>query len=206
MDIKTIAAVGDSISNGSCDPQGGWLIRLLQTLNHNNDQLFWSLNNFAISGDTLGDAWHNLCRNCVHRQTDILIIYIGANDIRRKGAADACMCSSPEQREMYWNNIINWSKVMPQQLIICGLLPIDESKGAYICEDGTYYWSNLDAAAYNQDIKNRAQANDIPFIDWYDIFAAEAPLPSLMDDIVHPNAQGHARMASLAFNHIKDWI
>lgn len=198
MDIKTIAAVGDSISNGYCDPHGGWLIRLLQTLNKSGDT-FYSLNNFAISGDTLGDAWHNLCRNCIHRQTDTLILYIGANDIRRKSSIENEMATSQELRACYWDQIIDLAARLPQKTIVFGLLPVDEGKGAYECEDGIWFWQNTDVQSYNAFIRDRLQGTDIQFIDWHDDFTKNTPLPDLMEDIVHPNAEGHQRMAEMAY-------
>ena len=198
MDIKTIATVGDSISNGYCDPQGGWLIRLIQKLN-SDQPYFYSLNNFSISGDTLGDAWHNLCRNCIHRQTDHLIIYIGANDIRRKSSTDNEMATSQEMREQYWDQIIDLANRLPQKISVFGVLPVDESKGAYECEDGTWFWRNEDARDYNSFIQQRLNSTEIQFIDWFDDFANADSLSSMMEDIVHPNAKGHQRMADIAY-------
>lgn len=204
MDIKTIAAVGDSISNGACDSEGGWLIRLLRLLNKGKSDTLYTLNNFSISGDLIGDAWHNLCRNCIHRQTDYLFIYIGANDIRRWNAPDAPTCSSYEAQLLYWDNILDWAQQAPQKVVIFGLLPLDESKGPYMCESGTYYWDNTDLRSYNKQIKTWAAKRNITFINWLDEFGTQNNIPDLMADIVHPNEAGHNRMANIAYQALQD--
>lgn len=203
---KSIAVLGDSISNGYYDETGrGWVVRLCEKLNADKAYGYY-IRNHAVSGDTIMDVKYRLF-NLIEKGQDITFFAVGVNDTQIYGHRDNDPYFSMEARHKTWDRILKFSEANCQNIFVFGLLPVNEDKiPARATDWGTpQFYRNDVIRTYNDAIKTWCNEYSIPFLDNFQRFW-EAGYKDLLADDVHPNAKGHELLAEWACEFLKDKI
>ncbi len=197
-DSIEIAVLGDSISNGYYDESGrGWVVRLCEKLNADHPNTCF-IRNHAVSGDGIADVKYRLF-GAVERDPQFLFIAVGVNDIQMYPDRDGDILPLAFRRVL-WFDVLKKAKKLVPQVIVFGLLPVDESRiPARYNEwgEGQFYRNDY-IIAYNQHISAWCAESDVPFFNFFDRFMAAGHVDLLADD-VHPNGHGHALLAEWAY-------
>lgn len=193
--MKLIGVIGDSISHGFFDNEDlGWVARLSKLLikNTNEEYIF---NNMSQFGDNIADAYHRALYEVSSRHFDLLLISLGANDIRRRNNSNAELDFSFGARQMYWQKLLEFLQKTGAKIVVTDLLPVIETRYG---EDASLTRKNADVVAYNRQLKKLCNENNITFFERYDNWKTK-DLASLYQDALHPNRAGHQLIADEIF-------
>lgn len=193
--MKLIGVIGDSISHGFYDKEDlGWVARLSKLLikNTNEECIF---NNMSQFGDNIADAYHRALYEVSSRHFDLLLISLGANDIRRRNNSNLELDFSFGARQMYWQKLLEFLQKTGAKIVVTDLLPVIETRYG---EDASLTRKNADVEAYNRQIKKLCNENNITFFERYDNWKTK-DLASLYQDALHPNSAGHQQIADEIF-------
>jgi len=191
--MASVIVFGSSIAQGFHDSEGGWADRLKRELLKLDKQL--SFFNLGISGDRTQDVldrFHTETHARLKRREDageaVIVIAIGSNDTYKVGRE-----SEPNTQidifEDQLRQLLEKSKVVATQVLVCSILPFDESRSTPVAwRDISYF--NQEADKYNHIISATCEQVQVNFVD----LGAKAKLldwSQMLDDGVHPNAAGH---------------
>ncbi len=195
---------GDSITYGAWDTKGGWVGRLkyLATKKSLNSNYYGIVHNLGISGDTTSDVLERLKFESKQRLKEkdptIIIFEVGANDTIID--EDGNIKTPKEEFEYNIENLIKTSKEYSLYIVFMSLLPVDESKTNPVSWDSNVYYENKYLQEYNEVIKSVCGKHiNVDFIDNFENWI-KSDYTKLLEDGVHPNSRGHARI----FSKIKD--
>jgi len=209
--VKSIACLGDSITQGYFDEDGlGWVTRLGKLLNEDKP-LSYNTRNFGISGDTIFDAWHNLLSQVTHNNPDILIIKIGVNDVCiREGLRPESFQISRADSMAKWIKILTHAKAKNYKTIVVGPLPVEQDVIRFDAWEEekkmgqtSFRYEQSAIENYNNDLEKLCEQNNIPFIRLFETWK-ESDISSLLIDGLHPNAKGHKLLAQQIFEKFKE--
>jgi len=203
---KSIAVLGDSITNGYYDEEGlGWIARLSILLNKDepNSYIFC---NHAVGGDRIYDVKYRLFSS-VERYASSLIIAVGVNDTYVYVKRDAPPVLYMGLREEIWNDVLAFAKKLVPQVFVFGILPVDEARvPARVSNYGEEkFFRNDYIVDYNERIKGWCEHHDVPHINFHQRFLDTGHVRLLADD-VHPNAEGMQLLAQWAYEELKGKI
>ncbi|MDD4555959.1 MAG: SGNH/GDSL hydrolase family protein [Alphaproteobacteria bacterium] len=190
---KRIGFIGDSVTAGYCDETGaGWAGRLSQKIgtNYPNKYFFYNL---SEGGDRICDAYHHVCSEVVKKDTDILIIAIGINDIVHRSSPDEQCDLSEFLRKKYWQKLFEITKKLKIKTVVLDILPVIEEEAIYDDEPSLYNF-NEDVKKYNQILKELCQQNGASFIERFELWETRN-LENLYVDTVHPAGTAHQLIA-----------
>lgn len=156
------------------------------------DPEFFTQNNYigrGISGQTSPQVLLRFRKDVVELQPSIVVINIGTNDIAEN--------TGKYNSDFTLGNIISMVEIAQAnsiQVILCSLLPVD-----------TYPWrfalGNVTPLidALNENIKNYALENNIPYADYNSVMRHESGgmIKELSKDGVHPEIEGYKIMESV---------
>ena len=138
---------------------------------------------------------------------DVLWIVATNNDLIRWHTPTAQLDISPVMREEYWLRLLETAQKIFSQIFIFGIDYGDESRNPSVgVNDWKYYTFNQDIREYNAQIEAFAQKFHIPFFNPYSATEKLGNWKSMLYDGSHPNAEGHAFLADLAYQFLKDKI
>jgi lysophospholipase L1-like esterase len=194
-----ILPLGDSITDGFGVP-GGYRIDLFRlALEANKDITFVgrAMNGpDSVAGQTfprghegyigwrIGQIDDIVPSPALDADPDIVLLHIGTNDIFQSAAG------APERLATLVDQIL--AELPESLLVVAAIIPLTNSSAAIMA-----YNSALRAL-----VETRAgQGQHIVFVDQFSGFPS-----SELDDGVHPNAQGYARMADVWFAAIGDYL
>ena len=186
---------GDSIGVGVGDYQnGGWATQLRLLIDRQRQSKDHTLINLSISGETSRGLVARLeqearLRMRQHNPREFtFLIAIGTNDARIN-KANSFDNTSLTEFEQNIEKLISITKKLSVELILIGILPVDETFTLPYKEEKYYQLENL--REYNQIIKNVANRFKIQFIGMYDEWVQRKDLTALFADGLHPNINGH---------------
>lgn len=206
MTEKVIAFIGDSILNGYWDqPFQGWGLRLVHQLEQGRPFQIGALNT-AVSGHRIFDALYQLCGPVISYRPDYLIISIGINDIQRSVGDKQEIVISSDLRAEIWNKLLDIAVKNIPKVFVMSVQPVDDMAMPFVY-DGMPRCSffNNDIDEYNEDIQRYCDQYKVDFIDLNSKIDRRA-WSSMLHDGLHPNASGHAFLADLAYQFLKDKI
>lgn len=200
--------IGDSITTGAWDEQGGWANRvLIRTLQKTmkaeqcNENFYCLPYNIGVSGDTVPDVLDRL-EDEVKRRLDPdaenekveFLISIGVNDSIYMLEEDAPRFTN-EQFKKNIENLIKQSNKLAQRVSFFGLSPVDDTLLNPIpwAPDKAYILDRV--KQFNKIIQKACQNNNVPFLSILDDWLALNDFKDFLFDGVHPNNKGHALMA-----------
>ncbi|MDD2928336.1 MAG: arylesterase [Sideroxydans sp.] len=173
---SVVLALGDSLTAGAGVTQEQAWPHLLAA------STGWQVINGGVNGNTSNDALQRLPDLLEEHQPVLVILTLGGNDMLRR---------LPEQEtEENLAKMIVKCKAAGAQVVLQAT-PEPSLAGAVL--------RNLSAPEFYRQI---AQAHQVPLIE--DAVAEVLSDPLLKGDQIHPNAEGHTRLAGKIFEALRD--
>jgi len=192
---------GDSITQAAVQP-GGFIVRIDSMCKTEGKAGNYEFIGAGISGNKVYDLYLRLDDDVLSKKPDIVIIYIGVNDVWHKATSGTG--TDADKFEKFYQAIINKLKAIGSKIILCTPATIGEKTDFSNQQDG-------DMNKYSSIIRGIATKNDLPVIDLRKIFIAYnlANNPENKDkgiltrDGVHLNDKGNQLVADEFWNMIK---
>ena len=188
---------GDSITEAGV--KTGGYIKLLDSIAKNNTEK----NSFefigkGISGNKVYDLLFRLKEDVIIHQPDVVVIYIGINDVWHKSMTGTG--TDADRFEKFYQKIINQLKEQKTNIILCTPTLIGEKTDHTNPQDG-------DLNAYANIIRKLAANNKLQLVDlrkeflFYNLKNNPSNLASgiLTSDRVHLNANGNLLVAKCMY-------
>lgn len=190
--MTNICVFGASVTWGAWDHEiGGWVERLKVDLGKEEEvQVF----NLGISGANSTHLVDRFYMEAKHRNPDIIIFGIGANDALYL-EQDGKPITNIKAFEKNLETLIEKSKKFTDKIVFLGMYEVDE-KRTLPTTWGPYY-SNKVLSKYNDKIRQVCERKNIYYFDFKGILENT----DLIDGI-HPNKTGHKKI----YKKIKDLI
>ncbi|MDO8996915.1 MAG: GDSL-type esterase/lipase family protein [Sediminibacterium sp.] len=199
---KKVVFFGDSITQMGAEP-GGY-IRLMEDLIKSENQTNeFELVGAGISGNKVTDLYMRLEKDVLSKQPQIVLIYIGINDIWHKRLAGTG--TDYVKYTEFYDAIVKKLQAANIQVVVCTPSVIGERKDHSNEQDG-------ELNMYSNWLRNYAKVNQLPCVDLRTEFQNYliANNPSnvekglLTSDRVHLNAKGNQFVAEAIWKTIKD--
>lgn len=193
MTALSIACFGDSLTYGyPYGPTASWVKEA-------GEKLGIAAVNEGICGQTSADILARLYRALSCEKADIYVFCGGTNDILRDLALDEITGNVRAAREA----------VGTAGKLFVAASPLPLTPDSIACG-----WQSAAAAArhdtalcaYRTELAAFAGVNTVPFIDFYESFAAMQDHRLYYTDGVHPNRRGYEIMAATALNVLRDLV
>ncbi|MDQ6757009.1 MAG: GDSL-type esterase/lipase family protein [Bacteroidota bacterium] len=190
---KKIIFFGDSITLQAVD-KNGFIVKLDSMLQKNNLKNNYELVGSGISGDKVYDLYLRMDSDVLYKNPDVVVIYIGVNDVWHKRLLSTGTDS--DKFERFYNAIIKKLLDKNIQVILCTPAAIGEKTDLTNEQDG-------DLNKYCNIIRNIAAKNNLPLIDLRKIFTSydlknnpeNKDRGILTKDGVHLNEKGNQLVA-----------
>lgn len=201
MPDKKIKVVffGDSITQMGALPNG--FIRIDDSLLNANGSANYDLIGAGISGNKVYDLYLRLEDDVISKSPDIVVIWIGVNDVWHKKMGTG---TDADKFEKFYLAIIRKLKAINTKIIVCTPATIGEKNDYTNEQDG-------DLNKYSDIIRKIAKDQNLALIDLHAAFASyeKAHNPNNVDrgiltaDGVHLNPAGNIFVAKLMAEEIK---
>jgi lysophospholipase L1-like esterase len=192
---------GDSITQAGVSP-GGYIKRIDSMATKENLGNQYEFIGAGIGGNKVYDLYLRLEDDVLNRNPDVVIIYIGVNDVWHKQSSGTG--TDPDKFEKFYTAIINKLKAKNSKIILCTPAAIGERTDFSNQQDG-------DLNRYSGIIRNLAKSNNLPLVDLRQSFLdynklnnpENKELGILTTDRVHLNAKGNQLVADEMWKAIK---
>ena len=158
---KRIIFFGDSITLLAVDP-GGYIVRLDSMLQKNKLDNNYELIGSGISGNKIYDLYLRLEEDVLNKKPDVVVIYIGVNDVWHKNSLRTG--TDADKFEKFYYAILKKLADNNIKLILCTPAAIGEKTDLTNEQDG-------DLNNYCNIIRGIAAKNNLPLIDLRKIFS-----------------------------------
>ncbi len=166
----TIVALGDSVTLGTGATSGQGYVNVLER------RIGQPIINAGVSGDTTASALARLDRDVISRNPDVVIVFLGGNDILR-GVSNGVMFENLRL-------IIERIQDSGAEVVLVGV-------------HGSVFLSDLE-----DDYRNLALSTGAHYVPG--AFVGILGNPLLMSDLVHPNNAGHELIAERILPVLQD--
>ena len=203
MTRNKILVFGDSITYGQRDLEmGGWVNRLKLALAHDSSILSCHVFNLGISGQSTTEILERLGRECAGRILDdannIIVIAAGINDSQ---IINGEIVSDEDRLKANVRALIKEAKTHTDKVIYLGLTPVDESRTNPVTWDKTRIWKNELVERYDTIISEICSEMGVRYVYVFDQID-----PASNEDGLHPSAEGHAILAEIMENVVRDYL
>ncbi len=201
MTMRDIFFLGDSITYGEWDEQGGWVQRLRAPL----DQAYVQgkgvksrVYNLGITGNTSQDLLRRLDTEVGARfnkaAETFIVIAIGMNDTHMMMPENTPF-STPEEFGRNLGLLIGAARKFTRKIALVGLNPIEQQKTDPLPWNTAKAYRTDRVRVFNTIIEKMAAEEELFFVDiWKDWALLDHK--TLLCDGLHPNGDGHRRIAS----------
>lgn len=151
---KKIVFFGDSITNHGARP-GGYIRRIERLLKEADIEYKYELSGAGINGNTVGDLYQRVEKDILSEGADIVVIFIGVNDVWHKlkgGGTDR------KEFEAVYEALIKKIHIADIKTVLCTPTVIGEK----------IEWENEqdeDLEVYSKIIRNLASKYSLPLVD-----------------------------------------
>lgn len=196
---KKIVFFGDSITEQGARPDG-YIKRILQILRTETIEDKYELTGAGMSGNTVIDLHNRLDKDVLANGADIVVIYIGINDIWNK-VDWIKKGTDPHAFEDVYRQIIDKLLAASVKVVACTLSVIGEKANGLNEQDE-------DLNAYSEIIRTLAEEYQLPLIDLRKAFTKYIDLYNIGNeeqgiltmDTVHLNSKGNELVANEMWN------
>lgn len=184
----TICIFGDSIAWGADDTEkGGWADRLKTHCFREGKDV--EIYNLGILGDVTEGVLSRFDAECDVRNPQIIIFAVGINDTQFLRSANAIRISLEDfSKNIY--SLIEKAKKYTNQIIFIGLTRVDESKVQPLPWNKDKEYRNENIEQYDGVLRKITEENGCFYIEMKNAVSIDT-----MEDGLHPNSQGHEKMA-----------
>jgi len=192
---------GDSITELGIRP-GGYVKRIDSICSLENKSNQFEFIGAGISGNKVYDLYLRMDDDVLSKNPDVVVIYIGVNDIWHKKLQGTG--TDPDRFERFYNAILKKLRDRNIKAILCTPATIGEKKGFVNQQDGDLnYYSNI--------IRSIAAKNNLPIVDLRKLFIDydsnnnpdDKDRGVLTTDGVHLNPTGNQLVAEQMWQVIK---
>ena len=192
---------GDSITQAAVQP-GGYIIRIDSMCKIEGKADNYEFAGAGISGNKVYDLYLRLENDVLAKNPDIVLIYIGVNDVWHKTTSGTG--TDPDKFEKFYQAIIDKMKAKGIKIILCTPAAIGEKTDFSNPQDG-------DMNQYSNIIRSIASKNNLPLVDLRKAFLNydlknnpdNKDRGILTTDRVHLNAAGNQLVADEMWKAIK---
>lgn len=189
---KKIVFFGDSITNFGSRP-GGYITRIVRLLKEADIEYKYELSGAGINGNTVRDLYHRVEKDILSEGADIVVIFIGVNDIWHKlkgGGTDK------KEFEAIYEALIKKIISVNIKVVVSTLTVIGEKLEYQNQQDE-------DLEIYSQIVRQLASKYDLPLVDLRNAFLNYNLLNNIENneygiltfDKVHLNSNGNQLVA-----------
>lgn len=146
---------GDSITQAGVGPSG-YITKLNAMLDKNGLKNQYELIGAGIGGNKVYDLYLRLEDDVLSKQPDVVLIYIGVNDVWHKSSHGTG--TDADKFVKFYNTLIKKIQAANAKIILCTPAVIGEKTDFSNEQDG-------DLNAYSSMIRNIAQKNNLPLCD-----------------------------------------
>ena len=197
---KRIIFFGDSITQMGINP-GGYINRISTYLKEQNKADQYDLIGAGIGGNKVYDLYLRLENDVLDKKPDMVLIYVGINDVWHKTSGIGTDIAKYEQ---FYVALIKKMQQQHIQVVVCTPTVIGEKKNAQNAQDA-------DLQAYSEVIRRLAKSMNCELVDLHNAFVnyIEAHNPNdaesgiLTTDRVHLTAVGNQLVADQIIKTIK---
>lgn len=198
-----IIVFGDSITYGQRDLEmGGWVNRLKLALAHDNSLVSCHVFNMGISSQSTTEILARMVRECEGRVQDdannIIVIAAGINDAQ---IMEGEIVSDEDKFRSNVRSLIETARTLTDKVVYLGLTPVDGSRTNPITWDRTRIWRNDLVERYDNIISEVCSEMGVRYVYVFDQID-----PATNDDGLHPAAAGHAVIAEIMENVLRDYL
>jgi len=198
---KRVLFFGDSITEGGVKPTG-YISKLDSIIKQQGQGDNYEVLGSGVSGNKVYDLYLRMDSDVLARQPDIVVIYVGINDIWHKSSFGTG--TDPDKYEKFYRAIIRKLQDRHIQVVVCTPSVIGERTDNSNQQDG-------DLNNYSNIIRNMAKELSLPVVDlrkaFLDYLKANNPGNAergiLTNDRVHLNLAGNLFVASEMWRVIK---
>ncbi len=200
--------IGDSITAGAWDNAGGWATQLCGQLldrtrtSVNKKQGFYCMPyNLGVSGDTVADVIRRFDQEVGARtygdtpqDTSQIIFAVGVNDsvcLLEQNCNHATDATFEEDLKA----LIMKGRKVTNNITFNGLLPVDEARTSPCPWNPLLAYRNESIERFNGIIRDVCMREGVSFINHFEEWATMTDLKDHFTDGLHPNAQGHEKLA-----------
>ena len=189
---KKVVFFGDSITQQGARP-GGYIPRIVRLLKEADIEYNYELAGSGLDGNTVFDLYQRVDRDILLQGADIVVIFIGINDVWHKLTGGG---TGAKEFEAIYEAIIKKLEAAAIKMVLCTLTVIGEKSG---------YANELDADVeiYSEIVRKIAEKHDFPVVDLRKAFlnynqlnnSGNHEYGSLTYDRVHLNNNGNQLVA-----------
>ena len=198
---KRVIFFGDSITQQGAE-RGGFITRIDSMCKLENRSEQFEFIGKGISGDKVYDLYLRIDSDVLAKNPDVVVIYIGVNDVWHKVSAGTG--TDADKFERFYKAIIKKLKEKNINVIICTPAVIGEKTDFTNQQDG-------DMNKYSDIVRKIAQKNNLPLVDLRQKFLEYSKQYNtenkesgiLTKDKVHLNAKGNQVVAEEMWKAIK---
>lgn len=151
---KKIVFFGDSITNQGARP-GGYITRIVRLLKEADIEYKYELTGAGADGNTIFDLYQRADKDILSQGADIVVIFIGINDVGRKLTGGG---TGEKEFEAIYEAIIKKLEAAGIKMVLCTLTVIGE-KSDYMNE------LDADVEIYSEIVRHLAAKHDLPLVD-----------------------------------------
>ena len=199
---KRVIFFGDSITQQGVEP-GGYIMRIDSMCRLENKSSQYEFVGAGIGGNKVYDLYLRMDSDVLAKSPDIVVIYIGVNDVWHKVSYGTG--TDPDKFERFYNAIIKRLRDKNISVILCTPAVIGEKTDFTNQQDG-------DLNKYSVIIREIAKQNSLPLVDLRQKFleydkqnnSENKEQGILTRDRVHLNAKGNQLVADEMWKTIKE--
>ena len=199
---KRVIFFGDSITQQGVEP-GGYIMRIDSMCRLENKSSQYEFVGAGIGGNKVYDLYLRMDSDVLAKSPDIVVIYIGVNDVWHKVSYGTG--TDPDKFERFYNAIIKRLRDKNISVILCTPAVIGEKTDFTNQQDG-------DLNKYSAIIRELAKQNSLPLVDLRQKFleydkqnnSENKEQGILTRDRVHLNAKGNQLVADEMWKTIKE--
>jgi len=198
---KKVIFFGDSITQQGAE-RGGFIARIDSMCKLENKAGQFEFIRAGISGDKVYDLYLRMDQDVLAKNPDVVVIYIGVNDVWHKVSAGTG--TDADKFERFYEAVLKKLKEKNIKVILCTPAVIGEKTDFTNQQDG-------DMNRYSNIVRSIAQKNNLPLVDLrqkfleynkqYNTENKESGI--LTKDRVHLNAKGNQVVAEEMWKAIK---
>ncbi len=197
---KKVIFFGDSITQAGVD-KGGYIVRMDSMLEKKGLKNNYDLVGAGVSGNKIYDLYLRLDEDVLNKNPDVVIIFIGVNDVWHKRTSGTG--TDADKFQKFYNAILKKLSDKNIKAILCTPAAIGEKTDLSNELDG-------DLNKYSNIIRSIAAKNNLPLVDLRKIFLGyniksnpeNKDRGILTGDGVHLNAKGNQLVAEEMWNEI----